>query len=113
MKTQFDRQSGIQDGIDFDAHYTVSGWGRGIAWYLLGWAVRFEPVMCYTTDDDGNEIEVESGEFDPVPDTDTVVAVMVGDNRRFEIAREDLNILPEDGFCRSCGQVGCGCNVYV
>ena len=103
---------GTEQGIDFDAHYKVTRW-PAVAFRLLGWQAAFEPVNCYVLDDDGNEIEMESGEFDEVPDFDYVVGVMVGDDRRHVIEVCDLELIPEDGFCRECGQIGCGCNVYA
>ena len=112
MKREYIRVDGVQDGVDFDAHYTVKGY-RGVAWYLLGWAAEHKPVMCYCQDDEGNEYEEESGEFELEREGDNVVAVMVGDDRRFVFDRSELTIIPEDGFCRDCGQVGCHCNVYA
>lgn len=29
MKPHYIKISGTEDGLDFDAHYTVSGWGKG------------------------------------------------------------------------------------
>ena len=51
---------------------------RGMAWYVVA------------DDDAGN-----------------VVAVMVGDNRRYNHSAEDCTELDEDSVC-SCGQLGCG-----
>lgn len=112
MKTYIS-QSGISEGIDFDAHYTVSGYA-GIAFYLLGWKAASVPVMCLAIDPEtGDEYEVESGEYDTEPDYQTVIAVMVGDDRKHSVDVSDLTIIPEESFCRSCGQIGCGCNVYA
>jgi len=112
MKTQYVKQDGVVNGIDFDAHYQVKGY-RGIAFYVLGWLAENRPIMCYVNDEEGNKCEVESGEFELEANTDYVVAVMVGDDRRHTVEVSDLIPLKEDGFCRSCGQVGCGCNVYA
>ena len=111
MRPECIRVNGVENGIDFDAHYKVSGYS-GIAFYLLGWKAVYEPIMCYALDDDGKEIEIESGESELVPDTSTVVAVMVGDDRRHAVDVTDLQVISESGFCRSCGQIGCHCNVY-
>lgn len=105
-KTQFVSVDGEQDGINFDAPFKVQGY-RGIAWRLLGWAVALEPVTCLAQDDDGNEYEEETGEYDDVADMSRVVAIMVGDDRRFVIDRRDLIPITEDAFCHSCGQIGC------
>jgi len=91
--------TGIERNIDFDAHYKVKGY-KGISFYLLGWKAD----------------EVENEEFEDIelsPDYSTVIAVMVGDDRKHDVDIDDLELLAEDGFCRSCGQIGCGCNVYA
>ena len=98
-------------GINFDAHYQIDGW-RGIAFYLMGYAQRQEPIMCYSLDDDGQEIEIESGEFEAVDDVDNVIAVMVGDNRQHTVSVDDIHEIDEEAFCRECGQIGCRCSVY-
>lgn len=110
MKTQYIKASGVQNGIDFDAHYQVKGY-RGIAFFLLGYEAENRAIMCYGTDDDGNEIEIESGDYE-LEATERIVAVMVGDDYRHVIDADDLIALPEDGYCRECGQVGCCHNVY-
>lgn len=112
MKTQYIEVNGLDQGINFDTHYKVKGYS-GIAFFLLGWAANQEPVLCYGEDEDGNEIEMESGEYELVADHANVVAVMVGDDRRHIVSIYDLTPLSEDGFCRDCGQIGCGCNVYA
>lgn len=114
MQIQAIKTNGIQFGIDFDAHYQVKGY-RGIAFYLIGWAVEVHPTICYGTDPDtGEEIEIEDySEPEFCANHETVVAVMVGDDRRHSVDIGDLIPLAPDKFCRSCGQVGCGCNVYV
>lgn len=104
--------SGIENKIDFDAHYQVKGY-KGIAFYLMGWLAENKPLMCYALNDEGDEVEIESGDFELEADYNFVVAVMVGDDRKHKVSIDDLEILPEDKFCRSCGQVGCGCNVYA
>ena len=91
-----EKVDGIEDGIDFDAHYKVRGYA-GIAFFLLGWET--EP----DEDTEWSGMENRTGK---------VIAVMVGDDRRHAIDKEDLTLLEEDKFCRSCGEIGCGCNVY-
>ena len=94
------QRNGTERGINFDAHYRVSGW-RGISFYLLGWAA------------DELAPEEEGEEWELVPNYDSVVAVMVGDDRRHVVGVGDLEVLAEDAFCHSCGQIGCKCNVYA
>lgn len=92
-----ERVDGIEEGIDFDGHYKVGGWS-GIAFYLLGWETEPDEDTEWT----GSENR-----------TGRIVAVMVGDDRRHSVDPSDLQVLGEDKFCRSCGQIGCGCNVYA
>ena len=98
--------------INFDAHYAVAGY-RGIAFYLIGYASTSEQILCLGEDEDGQEVEIETGEFETVEDRENVIAVMVGDDRKHTVSIDDITIIPEDGFCRECGQVGCHCNVYA
>jgi hypothetical protein len=84
--------------VDFDAHYTIGGWSEGIAWRLLGY------VMVRDEDYDWSGIEEE--------DRSRVRAVMVGDDRIFTADVDDLTVIGEEDFCRGCGQVGCGCEVW-
>ncbi len=102
---------GIDDGIDFDARYTAVGYS-GVAWVLIGWAQTWEPELSLVTDDDGNELWDEIGDGEWVPDRGNVIAVMVGDDRRFTFDRDDVTVIPEDGFCHGCGQVGCTAEVW-
>jgi hypothetical protein len=75
--------------LDFDAHYTVAGYG-GVAFYLDGWAAAYY-------DEDGEA--VESDRF--------VRAVMVGDDQEHIVDVDDLTVIDEDDYCHECGQVGC------
>jgi hypothetical protein len=88
--------SGADDGINFEAHYSVRAY-KGIAFVLLGWAIDEDSLKDYDC----------TGILEP--DKSRVVAVMVGDDRRREIDVEDLALLDEAAFCPSCGQIGCGC----
>lgn len=72
--------------------YTVAGY-RGIAWYVLGWET--EP----DEDTEWSGIENRTGRL---------VAIMVGDDRRFTFDPEELTALDREAYCGSCGQVGCG-----
>lgn len=92
--------------INFEGRFKVDGY-RGIAFYLLGYSHKMEPVMCYDTDEHGEEIEVESGEFEKVEDRDHVIAVMVGDDRKHTVSVDDIEEIGELDYCASCGQIGC------
>jgi hypothetical protein len=100
MKTPYIKVDGIDRGIDFDAHYRVRGW-RGVAFFLLGWSAEWSEPQ-----EEWDDTELE-------PNYDSVIAVMVGDDRRHVVDVGDLEALKEDAFCRSCGQIGCRCNVYT
>jgi hypothetical protein len=85
--------------LDMDAHYTVDGFSPGISFYLLGYE------MIRDEDYEWTGIEEEN--------TSMVRAVMVGDDRVHLVDVDDLTVIPEDAFCRGCGQVGCGHEVWV
>lgn len=63
----------------------------GVAWH----AIAYEPMYDEYGDEDGYT-------------TDTIIAVMVGDNRRFRIPTEDCIPITNDEYCSQCGQIGCG-----
>lgn len=88
--------------IESDSEYFTADYYRvshypGIAFYALGWET--EP------DDDTEWTGIENR-------TGNVVMVMVGDDRKHTFDPDDIEPLPADQFCRDCGQIGCGCNVY-
>lgn len=83
---------------DTGAHFRVDGWGTGIAWYTLG-----HPMI---RDEDYDWTGME------YPDSSSAIMVMVGDDREFIEPIENIEPIPEDSFCRDCGQIGCGHNVY-
>lgn len=82
-----------EDTAAFPAEaYTAAGWSAGIAWYVYGW--ELEP----DEDTEWSGYEVRTGK---------VVAVMVGDDRRFLFEPADLTPLAREEYCGVCGQVGC------
>lgn len=100
----------MEDKLDFSAHYTVDGMA-GVAWYLLGYAT--EVVETCEEDIGGDGETIYYYDTEEVSDLCNVRAVMVGDDRVHIVGVDELTIIPEDGFCRECGQTGCGHNVYV
>ena len=86
----------LQD-ITTEHHYGVSYY-PGISFYFH--SAETEP----DEDTEWTGYEVETG---------MARMVMVGDDRVHIVDPEDISEIPEDSFCRSCGQIGCGCNVYV
>lgn len=82
-----------EDDTAFPAEaYRAAGWGAGIAWRVYGWET--EP----------DEDTVWSGYENR---TGKVVAVMVGDDRKFTFDPEDLIPLGDLEYCAECGQIGC------
>ena len=84
------------DGDAFPSpYYTVADY-RGVAVWVRGW--QTEP----DEDTEWSGYEVRTGR---------AVYTMVGDDRLLTCEPDDLTPLAEDGFCRGCGQTGCGHNV--
>lgn len=77
-------------------HYKVSTY-PGIAFYVLGWET--EP----DEDTEWSGYEVRTG---------NLLVMMVGDDRRISVDPDYVSVLAEDAFCRGCGQIGCGCQVW-
>lgn len=73
--------------LDTDKRYTVEGYA-GVVFYL-----------------DENRGE---GEWVQDITSDTVIAVMVGDDREHEVSIDDLTEISDDDYCSDCGQIGCG-----
>ena len=94
--------------LDFDARYKVEGW-PGIAVWIDGYPKKWEPYLALDEDEDGNEIEVETGEGEWVDDIESgeVLAVMVGDDKRHTVDIEDLILIDDLDYCTECGQIGC------
>jgi hypothetical protein len=81
------------DDVEFPARaYRVRGYS-GIAFHVYGWATQ------PTEDTEWDGYEARTGK---------VVAVMVGDDYRYEVDPGDLTPIEEGDYCGVCGQVGCG-----
>ncbi len=83
--------------FDFDAAYKETG-RDGIAWR----AFDYETEPDEDTEWSGYEVP-----------TGRVLAHMIGDDRAESFDPEDLEPIADDAYCRDCGQIGCGHNVYV
>jgi hypothetical protein len=94
--------------FDFSKAYRVEGYG-GVAWRVTAHAKESHLVHDYYEDDDGS---AGYAEWEDVVDESRVVAHMVGDDRDFEFGIDELTPLEDNEFCRDCGQIGCGHNVY-
>lgn len=82
-----------EDATEYPADaYTVSGWGAGIAFYVLGWE---------TEPDDDTEWSGQETR------TGRLIVCMVGDDALHSVDPEDVSELAEDAYCHECGQVGC------
>jgi|SRR4051812_44655884 hypothetical protein len=75
--------------------YRVRGYD-GVAFYVLGWETQPDE------DTDWSGYEQRTGR---------VLAVMIGDDERRPVDPDDLAPLKGSEYCRSCGQIGCHCNV--
>lgn len=71
--------------------YKVDG-HEGVAWRVLGWETA--------SDDDTEWSGIEER-------TGRVVAVMIGDDRRFAFEPDDIHAIDDLAFCAECGQIGC------
>lgn len=92
--------------LDYDARYTVDGY-NGVAFYIYGYKQVYEPDITIFEDEDGNEYQEEIGEGNWVDDKETLLMVMVGDNKKWEVDPEDITKISDDDYCLVCGQVGC------
>lgn len=112
--------------------YAVKGF-EGIACQVYGWET--EPVQVigctgcdfmgierehgggYTVEphspecpDDAETIYSDEPEYER---TGNLIIVMVGDDQKHSVDPSDVSLIPDDSFCRECGQIGCGHNVYA
>ena len=86
------RQGYEKDDETFNADaYRVRQYS-GIAWHVLGWET--EP----DEDTEWSGIEERTGR---------VIAIMIGDDRRFSLASDDVSPIDRKEYCGSCGQIGC------
>ena len=77
--------------VDPEARYTVAGWP--------GVAVWVDGPEC--------DPDEETGWTGFTIPTGRALVVMVGDDLRHAVDPSDLSLIPEDGYCPGCGQVGC------
>ena len=83
--------------FDIDGHFKVEGWG-GIAWYCAGFVEEADEDTEWT----GYK----------VIDKTRLRMVMVGDDEVHIFDVSEVEPIDEESFCRECGQIGCGHNVY-
>jgi hypothetical protein len=89
-------------------YFSAKGFG-GIALRVVAYPKVWEPDFSFAMDSFGEEYEYDTGNGEWVenPDSGRVLVCMVGDNRKYELDREDLTPLAREEFCGECGQIGC------
>ena len=80
------------DDFDFHSRYRIEDYG-GVAWYVVGYEKTRDEDYEWTG------IEHENRE--------RVVAIMVGDDRRFTFDVDELIKIDDEDYCPECGQLGC------
>lgn len=102
----------IEQPLDFDARYKVSGYG-GIAFWLKRYSTTEEYegdyLICEDEDCDHSlgELCWTEGDTSIVTDLDWVIAVMVGDDREHLVEVGELTVIADEDYCHECGQIGC------
>jgi hypothetical protein len=91
--------------LNEDDRYECSEW-PGVAVRFDGLDQRFERYVS-VDDETGEEFESWDGEWVDDPDSPFVFVVMVGDDKRHRVRRDELRRLDELDYCAECGQVGC------
>jgi len=71
--------------------YKVDGY-PGVAWSVLGWEVEADEDTEWTG------YLVKTGQ---------IVAVMIGDDRKFTFSPDEVKAIDEQEYCHECGQIGC------
>jgi hypothetical protein len=82
----------------FAGAFTVDGWD-GIAWR----AIEYKKMHVELIDDEW----VDNAYSEPIENTDWIVAVMIGDDRRHEIEVSEITMIDDDDYCSECGSMGC------
>lgn len=82
----------FEDAPEYMATYKTRDYS-GIAWAVCGWEV--EP----DEDTDWSGMMNRTGKL---------VLCMIGDDRAFTYAPDEILEIPEESYCSGCGQIGCG-----
>jgi hypothetical protein len=93
--------------FDFEPAYKAAGPG-GVAWRVTRHVK--EQIAHPVYDEDGEYTGWD--DWDEEEDESRVVAHMIGDDVDWTFDVTDLTPLDDEEFCRDCGQIGCGHNVY-
>ncbi len=99
--------------LDLSAHYRIGP--TAVAWYVLGYATeRTEEEWIYSGEgDEDDPASYFYNESEEIEDRSRVRVCMVGDDRVETVDVDYLERISDEDFCRDCGQIGCGHNVYV
>ncbi len=103
--------------VDTEARYSVFQY-PGVAFYVTGpaqeWTEESWEIICEDDDcDHASDMCYIYHEPERVDSDYQVDAIMVGDDRIFHVFVDDLELIPDESYCRDCGQIGCTSNVYV
>jgi len=84
--------------------------GRGIALAIVGRDTEEETEFLVYCDelDCGHYYDYCFEETTSIVFTGKLIAVMIGDDRKFLVDFQDLTEIDEEEFCYGCGQIGCG-----
>ena len=82
--------------FDFEPAYRVLG-SSAVAWRITGY--EFEP----DEDTEWSGYQIATGRL---------IGHMIGDDRDETFDVDDLEPISDEDFCRGCGQIGCGCEVW-
>jgi len=115
-----------EDPETFDADaYRVQGY-EGVAWRILGWNTQqvyeeeeydcpngdcregydeLQDRQCGTCEGSGSVYRTSEEAVER--DTGMIVAVMVGDDRKFVLDAGDITPIAREDYCGQCGQIGC------
>jgi len=97
--------------FNWDGRYRIPTSKVAVAWSPIGWELTFEPYKFIDEDENGNEIEYETGEGELIPDRQGRIAMhMVGDDHVEYFDADELVLIDDDEYCTCCGQIGCHWN---
>src|SRR5262245_997320 len=89
---EYQRRFYYPDPKTFNAEAYAEKGRPGVAWHILGWECEVDEDSYW------------SGYANP---TNTILAVMVGDDRVFGFFDGALVPIPREDYCAECGQMGC------
>jgi len=84
--------------------------GRGIALAIVGRETEEETEFVISCDDENCDHAEDwcYEEQTSIIFSGRLIAIMVGDDKRFLVDFQDLTEIDEEEFCYGCGQIGCG-----